>query len=164
VNGYAFAFFYRFHGGDQVRQLVRAVVPAFRRGGLQLGAEAQIAGAISNTLLFVEHKRSEEALRVSEERYRSILESIEDGYYEVDIAGNFTFFNDSMCQILGYSKEEMMGMNNRQYTDQKNAKKLYQAFNKVFRTEQSAKGYEWEIIKKDGTKRDILYSPCQGKN
>ncbi len=111
--------------------------------------------AIANTLLFVEHKRSEEALRVSEERYRDILESIEDGYYEVDIAGNFTFFNDSMCQILGYSKEEMMGMNNRQYTDQKNAKKLYQAFNKVFRTEQSAKGFEWEIIKKDGTKRDI---------
>jgi len=116
---------------------------------------SQVAGAIANTLLFVEHKRSEEALRESEERYRSILESIEDGYYEVDIAGNFTFFNDSMCQILGYSKEEMMGMNNRQYTDQKNAKKLYQAFNKVFRTEQSAKGYEWEIIKKDGTKRDI---------
>jgi PAS domain S-box-containing protein len=116
---------------------------------------SQVAGAIANTLLFVEHKRSEEALRVSEGRYRDILESVEDGYYEVDIAGNFTFFNDSMCQILGYSKEEMMGMNNRQYTDQKNAKKLYQAFNKVFRTEQSAKGCEWEIIKKDGTKRDV---------
>ncbi len=116
---------------------------------------SQIAGAIANALLFIGRKRSEQALRESEERYRSILESVEDGYYEVDIAGNFTFFNDSMCQILGYSKEEMMGMNNRQYTDQKNAKKLYQAFNKVFRTEQSAKGCEWEIIKKDGTKRDV---------
>ncbi len=130
---------------------------AYTESDLRLAerVSSQVAGAIANTLLFVEHKRSEEALRVSEERYRDILESIEDGYYEVDIAGNFTFFNDSMCQILGYSKEEMMGMNNRQYTDQKNAKKLYQAFNKVFRTEQSAKGFEWEIIKKDGTKRDI---------
>ena len=116
---------------------------------------SQIAGAIANALLFIGRKRSEQALRESEERYRDILESVEDGYYEVDIAGKFTFFNDSMCQILGYSKEEMMGMNNRQYTDQKNAKKLYQAFNKVFRTEQSAKGCEWEIIKKDGTKRDV---------
>lgn len=119
------------------------------------GISTQIAGAIANAQLFNELNRVMEALGESEERYRSILESIEDGYYEVDIAGNFTFFNDSMCQILGYSKEEMMGMNNRQYTDQKNAKKLYQAFNKVFRTEQSAKGFEWEIIKKDGTKRDI---------
>jgi len=125
---------------------------------------SQIAGAIANALLFIGRKRSEQALRESEERYRSILESVEDGYYEVDIAGNFTFFNDSMCQILGYSKEEMMGMNNRQYTDQKNAKKLYQAFNKVFRTEQSAKGCEWEIIKKDGTKRDVDASVSLIKN
>jgi len=116
---------------------------------------SQIAGAIANALLFIGRKRSEQALRESEERYRSILESVEDGYYEVDIAGNFTFFNDSLCRILGYSKDEMMGMNNRQYTDRENAKKLYQAFNKVFRTEQSAKGCEWEIIKKDGTKRDV---------
>ncbi|MDO9066341.1 MAG: PAS domain S-box protein, partial [Chloroflexota bacterium] len=71
-----------------------------------------------------ERKRAEEALRESEERYRNILANIEDGYYEIDIAGNFTFFNDSLCRILGYSKEEMMGMNNRQYTDKENAKKL----------------------------------------
>ncbi len=139
---------------------------AYTESDLRLAerVSSQVAGAIANTLLFVEHKRSEEALRESEERYRSILESVEDGYYEVDIAGNFTFFNDSLCRILGYSKDEMMGMNNRQYTDRENAKKLYQAFNKVFRTEQSAKGCEWEIIKEDETKRDILYSSCQEKN
>ena len=44
-----------------------------------------------------ERKRTEETLRQSEERYRTILESIEDGYYEVDLAGNFVFFNDAMC-------------------------------------------------------------------
>ena len=41
-----------------------------------------------------ERKRIEEMLRQSEEKYRTILENIEDGYYEVDLAGNFTFFND----------------------------------------------------------------------
>ena len=49
-----------------------------------------------------ERKRTEDALRESEEKYRTILETIEDGYYEVDIAGNFTFLNDSMCRIFGY--------------------------------------------------------------
>jgi PAS domain S-box-containing protein len=39
-------------------------------------------------------------LRQSEERYRTIIESIEDGYYEVDLAGDFTFFNDSLCRML----------------------------------------------------------------
>jgi len=102
-----------------------------------------------------ERKRAEEALHQSEEKYRTILESIEDGYYEVDLAGNLTFFNDSMCRIWGYSKEELMGMNNRQYTDQENAKRVYQAFNRVYRTGEPVRGFDWEIIRKDGTKRYI---------
>jgi len=115
----------------------------------------QIAGAVANALLFTEHIKAEEALRQSEEKYRTILENIEDGYYEVDLAGNFTFFNDSMCRIWGYPIEELMGMNDRQYTDQENAKKLFQSFNKVYRTGEPTKRTDWEIIRKDGTKRYI---------
>ena len=103
----------------------------------------------------IERKRAEEALRESEEKYRTILESIEDGYYEVDIAGDFTFFNDSMCRILGYTKDELMGMNNRQYIDQESAKRVYQTFNKVYNTERPSKGFDLEFIKKDGTKRYV---------
>jgi PAS domain S-box-containing protein len=99
-----------------------------------------------------ERKRAEDALKQSEEKYRTILENIEDGYFEVDIAGNFTFFNDSLCRMLGYSKDEMTGMNNQKYTDQENAKKLYQAFNNVYRTGEPTKGFSWQVIAKDGTK------------
>ena len=105
-----------------------------------------------------ERKQAEEALRESEEKYRTILESIEEGYYEVDLAGNFTFFNDSMCRIIGYSKEEMMGMNNRQYTDKDHLKKLFTIFNEVYRTGHSAKEFDWRIIRKDGTKRYLELS------
>ncbi len=103
-------------------------------------------------------KRAEEALRESEEKYRTILESIEDGYFEVDIRGNFTFFNDSLCKIHGYSKNELMGMNNREYMDEKTVKKVYQTFNKVYTTGKPARGFEWEIIRKDGTKRHVQSS------
>jgi PAS domain S-box-containing protein len=102
-----------------------------------------------------ERKQAEEALRESEEKYRTILEKIEDAYYEVDLAGNLTFFNDSMCRIWGYPREELMGMNDRQYTDKENAKKLFQAFNKVYRTGEPRRECDWEIIRKDGTKRCI---------
>jgi PAS domain S-box-containing protein len=100
-------------------------------------------------------KQTEQTLLQSEEKYRTILENIEDGYYEVDLAGNFTFFNTSMCRILGYSKEKMMGMNNQQYTDKEGAKKLFQAFNRVYKTGDPAKEFDWQIIRKDGTKRHI---------
>ncbi len=99
-----------------------------------------------------EVKQAQKALLESEEKYRTILESIEDGYFEVDIAGNFTFFNDSLCKIGGYSKDELMGMNSRQYTDEENAKKLYQAFNRVYTAGKPDRGFVWEIIRKDGTK------------
>jgi PAS domain S-box-containing protein len=102
-----------------------------------------------------EHKRTQEELKKSEEKYRTILENIEEGYYEVDLSGNFTFFNDSIQKILGYDRNELRGMNNRQYTDQENAKKLYQAFNKVFTTGRPTKEFDWKIIRKDGSERYV---------
>ena len=116
----------------------------------------RLASAIERELKEAESRRkrkqAEEALRESEEKYRTILENIEDGYFEVDIAGNLTFFNDSVCRILGNTRAELMGMNNRQYTDKENSQRLYQAFNKVFRTGEPSKGVDYEIIRKDGTK------------
>jgi diguanylate cyclase (GGDEF)-like protein/PAS domain S-box-containing protein len=109
--------------------------------------------ALGSFMDITERKKMEEAVRQSEERYRNILEGIEEGYYEVDLVGNLTFFNDSMCKSLGYSKEELMGMNNRQYTDQENAKRLFQAFNQVYRTGKPGRGFDHELIRKDGTKR-----------
>jgi len=80
--------------------------------------DGNLVGAVHIAHDITERKRMEETLRESEERYRIIIESIEDGYYEVDIAGNFTFFNDSLCEIMGYTRDELMGMNNRHYYEQ----------------------------------------------
>ena len=98
-----------------------------------------------------ERRRVRKALQNSEERYRSIIENIQEGYYEVDIAGNFMFYNESMCKILGYERDEMVGMNNRNFSSQKAARKQYEAFNKVYREGTPAKGFEWQVIRKDGT-------------
>ena len=101
------------------------------------------------------HSQVKQRLRQSEEKYRTIIENIEDGFYEVDLAGNFTFFNDSMCRIFGYPKEELKGMNNRQYTDKENGKKVFQAFNQVYRTGESGTVCDYEIIRKDGSRRYV---------
>lgn len=104
-----------------------------------------------------ERKRVEEALRQSEEKYRTILESMEEGFYEVDPAGNFTFVNDAMCRIFGSPKEELMGSNNRQYTDKETTKRIYQVFNQVFRTGESNR-CDHEVLRKDGTKKYVEVS------
>jgi len=102
--------------------------------------------------LETKRKRAEEALIQNEERYRTILENTQEGYFEVDLAGNFTFVNDAECNDLGYTREELIGMNYKQYTDEATAKKEYKLFNRVFRTGEYLRGFEGKFIKKDGTK------------
>jgi len=97
----------------------------------------------------------EETLKKDIEKYKNILEGLEDGYFEVDLAGNFTFFNPAMLEILGYSNDELIGMNNRQFMDQINAKKVFTTFNRVYRTGKPTKAFDWELIRKNGEKRIV---------
>jgi PAS domain S-box-containing protein len=103
-----------------------------------------------------ERKRAEEALRQSEERYRTILNEMEEGYQEVDLAGNFTFFNEPFLKIFGYSRDEMMGTNFSRYAaGEAIAKKVYRAYNQMYKTGLPIKNYEWDIIRKDGARRTL---------
>jgi PAS domain S-box-containing protein len=97
-----------------------------------------------------ERKQVEEFLRQSEERYRTILEGMDDSYYEVDLAGNFTFVNDSLCHRLGHSREELIGMNYRAYTPAESSDATFKTFNRVYRTSKPVKGVPAVAISKDG--------------
>jgi len=137
--------------------------------GSPLFKDGKVVGLVSGVKDITERKQVEEALRESEEKYRTILDSIEDGYFEVDIAGNFIFFNDSMRRMLGYPAEELLGVNNRVYMDKENAKKTFQTFNVVYRTGISTKALDWQLIRKDGSTcivetvvSLIMDSNCQG--
>jgi len=119
------------------------------------GKDGEVSHFDSVMLDISEQKRAEEALRESGEKYRTILKSIDDGYFEVDITGNFTFFNDAMNRMLGYSEDELMGINSREYMDKENAEAVYQVFNKIFRTGKPFKGFGWELIMRDGTRKYV---------
>jgi PAS domain S-box-containing protein len=100
-----------------------------------------------------ERHQSEETLRQSEKKYRSILEDVREGYWEVDLAGNFISFNEAICRLLGYSENEMAGTNYRAYTSAEYVDKVYQAFNQIFRTAKPIRNMHYEIVQKDGSKR-----------
>lgn len=103
-------------------------------------------------------KKEKESLLKLEQKYQSIFNDIEDAYYEVDIKGSFTYFNDAACHILGYSREELLKMNNRNYTTPDSAKKMFLIFNEVYRSGVPAKVTDYEVIRKDGTKRIVELS------
>ncbi len=102
---------------------------------------------------FIERKQVEDALRASEEKYRTILEDIEEGYLETDLKGNFNFFNDALCTHLGYSENELLGINFRKFLDTKTAEIMFEAFNTLYETGVPIMSVPVEIRRKDGTKK-----------
>jgi two-component system cell cycle sensor histidine kinase/response regulator CckA len=121
--------------------LIAALIPAF------------MAPLIACSFLRVtkQFARSEEDLRKSEEKYRMILETIKEGYYETDLKGNFTFFNPATCEILGWTPEKLLGLNYRRLVQKDCVDGVFRAFNQVYKNGCAAQNIEWQLIRSDGT-------------
>ena len=116
------------------------------------GRPAGMTGVLTDVTT---ERRAEEALRESEQKQQTILHTIEDGYFEVDLKGSFTSFNGSTRRMLGYDQEEMMGLNYRRYMEKESAEKVFLTFNGVFQTGIPAKTVDWRVTRKDGTTIDL---------
>lgn len=92
---------------------------------------------------------AEEALKESEERYREILATMEEGYYEADLEGNITYCNDAACRLFGYEPGELVGSGYKElYKDPDLA---FKTFNHVFWTGKPERGLILEMYRRDGT-------------
>ena len=123
----------------------------FERYSRPMKIGEKLTGRVWSFRDITKRTQSEVALWENEEKYRTILDSIEEAYFEIDIAGNLTFFNDSLSKSLGYSDDELMGMNNRDYMSPDSSKKIYELFNQIYNTGNPIKKVPYEIIRKDGS-------------
>ena len=101
--------------------------------------------------LFEERSEAEKILRESEEKYRAILANIEDGYFEVDFEGRFTFFNDSMCRIIGCTRDYLNGLDIRECLTLASCQLVSREFNKVRQTGNPGRNLELEVMAEDGS-------------
>ena len=109
------------------------------------------------------HKLTD-ALKQAEEKNRIVMEQMYDSFFEVDLAGNFTLVNDSVCKNLGYSREELMGNNYRLAVPGDAIELLLVAYNEVFTTGEPNQGFEHKILRKDGSIILVESSISQRKN
>jgi PAS domain S-box-containing protein len=96
-------------------------------------------------------KAADDALREGEEKYRTILESIEEGCFETDINSNLTFFNNPFLIILGYSRDELLGVNTVKYTLPDTAAKMKRITERLRETGKPENVTDYDIIRKDGS-------------
>jgi len=97
-------------------------------------------------------KLTELTLKGSEEKYQSIIKNIKEGYYEVDLKGNFTYVNDALCKFLGYSRDELLKENYILTTGEQARDIVFKTYNKVFRTEIRQNIFQFPVIRKNGEK------------
>ncbi|MFH1139273.1 MAG: PAS domain S-box protein, partial [Pseudomonadota bacterium] len=134
--------------------------PAFKPGAilwntarLLRDVDGNPMGAIESIRDITERVRAQEYLRESEERYRSILENMQEGYYEVDLGGNIKFCNEAMARMVGLPKEEMTGQCSRDAVARESVDEVFHAFNEVFLTGRAARTAELKFIDRDGRER-----------
>lgn len=110
-----------------------------------------IVFALGNFDRDIERRKAVDALRASEEKYRSILANIEEAYYEVDLTGTLLMCNQGFSRMFGYTMDEIIGLNYSQYHRPEEVAHVFSNFNEVFRTGKPKKGIDWELLHKDGT-------------
>jgi len=101
--------------------------------------------------LFRTRVKTEEALRSSEQRYRNILDSIVDGYYEIDLDGRLLFCNDALLRIFDYRNSEATDIDAKILMDESNLSLAIDTFTQVIHSGKPAHASDWEMLRKDGT-------------
>lgn len=100
-----------------------------------------------------ERARVEDALRKSEEEYRFLVEHAPTGIYEIDYrAPRFKSVNESMCQILGYTCEELLKMNPADILDEEGRELFLERIRRVNAGEAIDQSVTYQVITKDGRK------------
>jgi diguanylate cyclase (GGDEF)-like protein/PAS domain S-box-containing protein len=106
-------------------------------------------------------KQAEEALRESEERYRTIFEDSRDAIYITTREGIFVEVNQSLLNLFGYIREEMIGLNAMQIYVNPDERTRFQ---KEIEQNGSVKNYAVKFRKKDGTEMDCLLTSTLWKD
>jgi len=104
---------------------------------------------------FNKSRMADEALRESELKYRTIVESVEEGCFEIDLEGNLTFFNDPLCKMLGYTPEELLGKNTREFTSRATILKMDQIYDQIRKTGEPIRGTGYDAVGKNGESLDL---------
>ncbi|MBW2204876.1 MAG: PAS domain S-box protein, partial [Deltaproteobacteria bacterium] len=103
-------------------------------------------------------RQAEEALRESEEKYRTVLESNPDPVVVYDMEGKVTYFNPAFTRVFGWSLEEQLGKKIDTFVPEENWPETKKMINKLTVLGESFYGLETRRYTKQGSILNIMIS------
>lgn len=134
---------------------------------------AQTAISLQNAQLYESitseitvRKQVEEAMRISEEKYRTILEDMQDAYCETDLHGNLTFVNPYVSTLTGFTRDELIGSNLGKKLARINGQKDFEQYLHESNSDLPNKPLIWNIKVKNGARifLEIVASQIRNKS
>jgi PAS domain S-box-containing protein len=102
-----------------------------------------------------DRKRTEEALRESEERYRTLIENANDLIFTLDLDFRITSANPAVKPLLGYAPEELIGTSLTQYVPPEQLAKHREMLRRKLAGEAGTTRYEMQVVGRDGQVRTL---------
>jgi PAS domain S-box-containing protein len=115
------------------------------------GANGEAGGLVGAIFDITARKAAEAALRQSEERFRRTFELAGSGVAHIDLDRRFARVNRRLCQILGYSEHELMGLTGRQISHPDDVDKINMQRPRLYAGEIDAIRVEKRYVRKDGS-------------
>jgi two-component system, cell cycle sensor histidine kinase and response regulator CckA len=95
---------------------------------------------------------------LSQDKYREIIESIQEGYFETDLDGRITYCNQALTKISGHSRQDLIGTTFRQLTPPRTARAMRAVFGRVYKSGQGDKASHFEVFHRQGRTLTIEFS------
>jgi PAS domain S-box-containing protein len=127
------------------------------RNTIMKNEQGEIIGTLSSGEDITERKKAERALHESEERYRMLVETMNEGLSWMDRNYKLTYVNNKFCQMLGYPVNELIGKSGFDFMDENNRQILIEQSKQ--KQENVGEPYELAFIKKDGQRIITLVAP-----
>lgn len=129
------------------------IMSVFARRQLAESTLRELASVANGIALCIERKRSAQALDASEVRYRSVVESIKEVIFQIDVRGKWSFLNPAWTEITGFKVRQTLGTPFADYIHPEDREHHVEAIREIAEHRKSYCRFETRFLAEDGTFR-----------
>lgn len=114
-------------------------------------SDMEVLSIISNTIAgAIKYKQAEEALRASEEQYRTLIDNMQDGVFLI-YQRKLEFSNDAFARMVGYKVEDLIGRDFKDFISPGDLEMVESRYQKRLQGEDAPAEYEFRMVHKNGS-------------